>query len=176
MRNLGILLIDMQEFFLDRKPNEDIKELIESQKKLFNFAYDNGIPIFALEYTDCGKTIEELISALSKNKTYFIPKYEINAFLVEHPPHSVQDSLEIKYQNKELKKRLAECRVKKLILTGISKGACVLETAKGAKKRGYNLLTSEELTNKPEMKINWFYENSAHYETLQELLDAIPIN
>ena len=66
---------------------------------------------------------------------------------------------------------MTEEQIKNLIITGINKDACVLETAKGAKKRKYNIFTAEELMNWNKIKVEWFYDNSNHYQTLKELLD-----
>ncbi|MCK9567978.1 cysteine hydrolase [Candidatus Pacearchaeota archaeon] len=172
MENLGILVIDMQEDFIGRNKPREIEELIQYQKKLFKFAHKKKIPIFILEWENCGKTSEELISELSNNKTYFIPKYENNGFLNEDLVWE-EDSFKEEYQNKELSNLLEKEQIKNLILTGISKDACVLATTLGAKRRGYNPFTSDELMNKRKKDVYEFHEYSNHYETLQELLEAI---
>jgi nicotinamidase-related amidase len=172
MKNLGILLIDMQEHWINSSLPKEIENLIDAQKRLFNFVLERQIPIFVLEYIDSGKTIKELTQALSKNKTYFIPKYEDNGFIIDGL-FSAPDSLKEEYQNQELKKILEKEEIKKLILTGITKDACVLETAKGAKKRNYPIFTAEELMNMNKFKVEWFYNNSNHYKTLTELLNGI---
>lgn len=168
MDNLGILLIDMQNHFIEQNLPNEVKELIDSQKRLLNFAFKNGVPIFVLEYNGLGETIEELKKELSKNRSYFINKYRNNGFLLTEPMWE-SDSLKEEYQNKEFQDKLIEEQIKNLIITGVNKDACVLETTEGAKRRNYNIFTSEELMNKRKMEVGWFARYSNHYPTLDEL-------
>lgn len=174
MNHLGILLIDMQDFFIERCPPKEIEILIKSQKKLLNFAYKKGIPVFALEYISVGETTEKLKRELSKNKSYFIRKEGDNGFIIA-PPH-IEDTFEEIKQNRKIRNLLEKEEIQNLILTGIHKDACVLKTAIGAKNRKYNIFTSEELCDRTKKNIPWFYENSNHYKTLSELLDKISKN
>jgi isochorismate hydrolase len=168
MNNLGIMLIDMQEEFIWNPMPREIIELVESQKKLFNFACEKQIPIFVLEYIDSGKTIDELITTLSKNKTYFLPKYKNDGFVKSY--HILENK---ELSNEQLIEKLDEEKITNLIFTGVNKDACVLATVKNAKNRGYKIFTAEELMNRKKQCEYWYYENSNHYETLTELLNEI---
>lgn len=171
MKNLGILLIDMQEFFIKKCHPKEMEILIKSQKKLLNFAYKKEIPVFVLEYISVGETIEELEEELSKNKSYFMRKEGDNGFIIA-PPY-IEDTFEEIKQNRKLRNLLNEEKIQNLILTGIHKDASVLKTAIGAKNRNYNIFTSEELSDRTKKEIPWFYENSNHYQTLSELLNRV---
>lgn len=168
MKNLGIMLIDMQEGFIWSPMPREIVELVESQKKLFNFAYEKQIPIFVLEYIGSGKTIDELTTALSNNKTYFLPKYKNDGFARSY--HILEEE---ELSNEQLIEKLNEEKITDLIFTGVNKDACVLATVQNAKKRGYKIFTSEELMNRKKQCEYWYYHNSNHYETLTELLSEI---
>jgi nicotinamidase-related amidase len=64
--------------------------------------------------------------------------------------------------------------IKNLILTGVFAGACVLETAKGAKKEGIKVLTSDVLMNRRyESDTRWYKQHTIYHETLGELLTTI---
>lgn len=172
---LGILLIDMQEgFVIDER-----EELVETQIKLLDFAKDRKIPIFTLEYFCKGETIKELQTFLEEQNNKIIKKYNDNAFIKmesKYYPYYFYKDLEPEQrcpENKELLKSLKEKKIDKLILTGINKTGCVLKTARGAKKRGYVIYTSEELMNESYSLGHWYYENSNHYKTLKELLNKI---
>jgi len=171
MKNLGILLIDMQEFFIKKCHPKEMEILIKSQKKLLNFAYKKEIPVFVLEYISVGETIEELEEELYKNKNYFMRKEGNNGFIIA-PPY-IEDTFEEIKQNRKLRNLLNEEKIQNLILTGIHKDVCVLKTAIGAKNRNYNIFTSEELSDRTKKEIPWFYENSNHYQTLSELLNRV---
>ena len=163
----------MQDYFIkDSLPNE-IEQLIQYQKILLNFASQKEVPIFVLEYQDeeiqMGNTTKELLIEMQKNEVYFIPKYQDNGFLKERP-YSGENSFEMKHQNYELSRKLEEGQIKHLIITGINKDACVLKTAKGAKSRNYTIFTAEELMNMNKLRVEWFYNNPTHYQTLNGLL------
>jgi nicotinamidase-related amidase len=173
MKQLGILLIDMQDYFINQNLPKEIEQLISAQKRLLNFASENQIPIFALEYQSVkekyGITSKELKEELQRNKVYFISKYEDNGFL-SRDSIIMGDISGKDHQNLELIKALQREQIKNLILTGINKDACVLKTAEGAKERKYEIFTSEELMNRRKMEVEWFSRYSNHHQTLNELL------
>lgn len=171
MKNLGIMIIDMQDFFINSSHPKEIEILVDAQKKLLNFASENAIPVFVLEYFAKGRTTQELKEGLSKNKEYVILKENDNGFI--RAPNNIEETFEAEYQNMQLQEKLREEGIKNLILTGINKDACVLKTAKGAEKRQYNIFTAEELMNRTKIDVGWFYHHSNHNQTLNELLESV---
>jgi len=183
------MLIDMQE-------NYTIKEkenLISAQIKLLDYASKKKIPVFTLEYIREGKTIPELQEPLKKVNNHFIKKYNDNAFikltnkyLSLHLKDVSEEYIlfgdewnEKAPDNKMLKTLLKKNKINTLILTGIYKCGCVFKTAKGAKKRGYEIFTSDELMDEPKTYYGWYPEKSNHYKTLDELIkrvDSLNIN
>jgi nicotinamidase-related amidase len=176
---IGIMLIDMQErYFIKEK-----EELVSAQIRLLDYAKEKSIPVFTLEYVGEGETIPELKRELEGAKNYFVKKYNNNSFIKlndnylkgkfndwvlfgdewnENPP-----------ENKRLISLLKKNKIKKLILTGINKSECVFKTAKGAKKRGYEIFTSDELMNEQKTDYLWYSENSNHHRTLDKLIENI---
>jgi nicotinamidase-related amidase len=180
---LGIMLIDMQEgCTIKEKEN-----LVAAQIKLLNYAAQKDIPVFTLEYIGERKTISELQEPLSKVNNHFIEKYNDNAFIKLTDKYIKSDLRkgskdyvlfgdewqENPPENKKLKKLLNKNKIKQIILTGIYKDACIFKTAKGAKKRGYEIFTSDELMEPHKLEFGWYPENSNHYKTLDELIKKI---
>jgi nicotinamidase-related amidase len=176
MQDLGILLIDMQEYFIDLlsgpRHSEETKKLIQTQKRLLSFAKINKIPVFVLEYKGFGKTIDEVEESLRGNESYSVEKVRENGFTTKMEPDRAGLIGKI-WENKELIKGLKKKRIKKLIITGVYKTSCVLKTASGAKRRGYEVFTSEDLMNFEYLKEPWFYNHSNHYEKLDDLLLSV---
>jgi nicotinamidase-related amidase len=157
MKNLGIFVIDMQEDFL--KQLREKERLIWAQNRLLNFAKEKQIPVFILEYQGRGgKLIPEFKKSVAKGESYTVPKYHCNGF--KNNPHLIY--------------LLERGEIKNLILTGVFAGACVLETAKGAKKQGITVFTSDMLMNKRyESDTRWYRQHTNYYESLGQLLTTI---
>jgi nicotinamidase-related amidase len=193
MSNLGILVIDMQDRFLRRSIFERA-ELIRNQIKLIAPAKSKEIPFFVMEYTCATKTIEKLRRPLEEVNSIFIKKYNDNAFIKIEDPlgdpvyntdpdtllhHFLCNGVDYKnyLQESELENKLKEKEITDLILTGINKYGCVLSTAREAKKRKYNLITSNELLNQKydyhEEGEEWYKTHSIYFSSLNEVLDLI---
>lgn len=182
---LGIMIIDMQEGY-HLKENEK-KTLLSNQIKLLEYASKRNIPVFTMEYTGEGDSFYELSEVLKNNDNQFIKKYNDNSFVKITDKYVKNNLKEIseecilfgdEWNNKApenllLKRILKKKKIDKLILTGIYKNSCVFKTAKGAKKRGYEIFTSDELMDSPNMNYLWYNENSNHYSTLKGLLKRL---
>jgi nicotinamidase-related amidase len=193
MKNLGILIIDMQPKFLHLDEEEHI-ELVGNHLDLIEHAKEKEVPIFVMEYINQDKTIDELRIPLEQSNAVFIEKYNDNAFIKLTDPYgeyvyntnpgTIFDLFAGKgfnYNNyleeSKLDKKLRERRIKKIILTGVNKYGCVIRTAEEAKKRGYNLITSKPLLNQkhafmPEGE-KWYKTNSIYFGSLKNILDFI---
>jgi nicotinamidase-related amidase len=159
MKNLGIMLIDMQETFIGKTISSENKHLVNTQIELLGFAQEEKIPVFVIEWTGMGRTIQPLKERILMNRNYFLEKCNCDGF---------------SYFNEDKSKQLLEVLtregIKNLILTGVSKNACVLATAEGAKKKGYNIFTSDELMDFGDYKSEWYLSNSNHYNNFEELI------
>ena len=161
MQNLGILLIDMQENFLNwNNPfleKKEIARLVEAQIRFLGITKRKKIPVFTLEYENRGETIPKLQEILKQSENYVIRKKKSNGF-----------------NNPELSLLLKEKRIKNLILTGIYSYACVKETSEGAKNEGFNVFTSQELMDKSyDCYTRWYQANTNYSKTIGELLTKI---
>ena len=79
-----VLLIDMQEFFLQHFDKPIRKELIDNQIKVLNFCIKNKLPIIATEYKCLGifrgHMIPALHKKLGKGLTHTVVKESNSAF------------------------------------------------------------------------------------------------
>ena len=161
MQNLGILLIDMQENFINGNnpllEEKEMARLVEAQIRFLNIAKRKQIPVFTIEYENRGKTILKLQEILRQSENYIIKKKKSNGF-----------------NNPELSPLLKGKGIKNLILTGIYSNVCIRETAEGAKNEGFNVLTCRELVDIPyECYVRWYRENTDYSQKLDELLRKI---
>ncbi len=194
MQNLGILVIDMQPTFIEKIDFYKKDSLINKQLALIDFAEDNNIPLFVLEYIVSLETIEKLKEPLINAGSFFIDKYNDNAFIIIENPkgeegHKYISNLDPiilrKYfsgkfcyekdvKESELESILKEKRIKNLILTGVHKDACVLATAKEAKKRGYNLIIAKDLMDEDEgYADDWYQKNTTYLNSIHQIYNLI---
>ncbi len=184
MKNLGVLLIDMQDKF---RWCIDDEELVENQRRLLEYANKQDLPIFVLEYEACGKTIDELQPFLNK-KAKIIPKYNDNGFIIAESNDSAEtyyrdgsyDTFDLRSSQSKLvresglRDKLDVENIKNLIVTGINRGACYYETIKGAVKRDYHVYSSPDLTNeKFDGALGLDARGFNNYFSLDELLQDI---
>ena len=181
----------MQNKFLSKINYEERNALIGTHIKLLDYAKKNKIPVFTLEYDGSGNTTKELSQELATLDNTYLNKYNNNAFLKIPPEyHNLHFEENPKWdlenrnnrrdypENSNLITKIDNKKITDIIITGVFKSACVLATTKGAYNRYINTHTSEELMEDPisEKKSSeqrWFYENSNHYKTLDELIENI---
>jgi len=180
MKNLGIVIVDMQDRFRSCMMN-NFNELMEAHKNTIQFGKENNLPIFYLEYQIEGShrdpkimTIQEIKNELGNySKTKRIRKYSDNGFFAikdnrgNFLPYE-EGNYFLKGENLfdlELKKE----KINKIIFTGVNRSSCVLETASEAKNRGYSVYTSKDLMNNPVEK-DRFTDNVKYFNSHKELI------
>lgn len=137
----AVLLIDMQQDFLENIAQEEVDEEVPYQIEVIHAAQRNDIPVFVLEYRNHGQTIRTLMDAVAYSDYQVITKSDDNGFM-----HTNLDEL------------LKERGVHNLILTGINASACVLRTGYGALENGYGIITSPDII--ANVKWDWDFEES----------------
>jgi len=165
IKNLSVILIDMQEFFLQRLTPRVRKELLNNQKKVIDWAKNNRIPVFVTEYSSGNQNRGEIIPIFKKRirnlKSYKIIKLQNGGFT-----------------NTELNNLLKEHGVKRILLLGVNANGCVQDTAIGALHRGYKVLTSEGVIANVYRKDlllstrnkNWYRSNTTFFDSPEKLL------
>ena len=139
--NLGVILVDMQEDYLDNLDIKDVDPLIESQRIVLQRCAGYNIPLIVLEYSggylgfDTSqptiRCLDEAVNKIPRRRT--LPKKRKNGF-----------------SNKELDWQLREWNVNNLFLMGIYASQCVYQTAKCGMDLGYRIYSSKDVVGDPD--------------------------
>jgi nicotinamidase-related amidase len=129
-KDTAVIIIDMQEFFLNNFPKPIVKQLIENQKQIINVCLKKGLPFILLEYKTRGIFRGPTIPAI-KN---LVKKSVIQTIIKENNSGFTKTNLDT---------ILKENKIKKVLLVGINANACVQDTAIVALFRGYQVITAE---------------------------------
>lgn len=132
-KNSAILLIDMQDYFLEKLAQR--KKFVKRQIEMIEEAKELGIPILSLFLSSCGEIIPEVHKRLRKYDEHQIfSKPFLSGF-----------------SNPNLEKALLELGVENILPSGIYASGCVLKTAEDANKkkcltgRPYRIMISYDL-------------------------------
>lgn len=160
--NLAVLLIDMQDDFLETIDYDEEYKEIPYQLEVLEYCKNNDIPVFVLEYKSCGQTVKILKDKVDslENKTY-ITKHRDDGFI-----------------ETDLAEQLRKNKIDTVLLMGIYASACVLNTAAGAVIAGFNVMTSKDLIADPEFyngneSIEWYEDNGIYRDNYKDILDLI---
>jgi nicotinamidase-related amidase len=160
----GLVIVDMQDFFLKKFEQNKVSLLIKNQVKLLRYCSKNKIPVFVLEYNKRGTTTKPL-------KVY-LQKLKIVNIIVKNSNSGFRDT--------NLEELLSKLKINRIILAGINGSGCVQDTAIGALKRGLKIITSSEIIASNTIRdINlatskkWYSMKGNYFEKIEELLYCI---
>ncbi|MDP2907601.1 MAG: isochorismatase family protein [Nanoarchaeota archaeon] len=136
-KNLAVLLIDMQDYFLKEVSEEEKKSEIPYQLEVLNYCKDNNIPVFVLEYLQCGETTRIL-----KEKVDSLP-------VKEYVTKGYNDS----FLKTDLEAKLKSYGIESMLLMGVNASGCVKDTAEGAIRAGFKIMTSKDLIADPDWHV-----------------------
>ena len=143
---LAVVLIDMQQHFIDRDFTKgEEKRIISNQLAVLKWCAANHVPVIVLEYDGRGKTIDILREELKnvENRATVVKPYD-NGF-----------------EQTTLDNILKGFGAEYLFLMGINACACVLATAKEARNKGYQVATSQDVIDGGlNRHIDWYEQNS----------------
>ncbi len=132
---LAIVIIDMQSGFYERGHTTNtpgLRSLVEQQMELLKWGVENDVPVLFFEYRNYGAS-DPRLTALLKN----------------HPHASVIKATDGGFDGEESKgaaiSQLKEWNVDTLIVSGINGNACVVSTARGAVREGFDVMTSADI-------------------------------
>lgn len=164
--NNAVLVIDMQESFLNELDSEEREEEIPYQIEVLNAAKRNNIPIFVIEYAGMGSTITELMDVISDSDYTIVTKPTNNGF-----------------RNTNLDELLTERGIHSLTLMGVFASACVYATANGALQNGYEIITSTEViadsdsaylrTSPNNQSAEWYAEHGTLFENHEQIVNYL---
>jgi len=159
IKNLAVIIVDMQRDFLKELPYKEITRILPGQLKVLEYCTTNRIPTIFLEFPQDGPTHKVLKDKASKIYTCAtIKKSNNNGFYKTN-----------------LEKRLHSLNIKKVCLAGINAHACVIATANGALNAKFEIITSKDIIGSfckdgLEYTYRWFTRKGKYYESHQEML------
>lgn len=162
VNSLAVLVIDMQDYWLEEVDKEELETELPYQAEILDYCKNNNVPVFVIEYKDCGPTTQYLKKKIDQlPKKDYVAKSWTNAF-----------------ERTELEKKLKETKVETVVLMGVYASACVKETAKGALNVGLKIATSKDLIadgkyDNHKENIEWYKEKGVYKDSYKELLSMI---
>lgn len=159
--SLAVLVIDMQDFWLSDIDEKELAIELPYQAEVLDYCKDNNIPVFVIEYKNCGPTTKYLKEKIDQlPKKYYLTKNTQSAF-----------------ESTDLEQKLKTSRVETLILMGVYSSACVKGTAKGALNSGFQIATSKELIADEKYHgdgaIEWYERKGIYKNSYKDLLSLI---
>lgn len=160
--HLAVVIIDMQEYFLNHHPGRIVRKMIANQQNMLGLCARLDIPVIVLEYAKHGKTVRELKKSLRKVwRKRTIIKRSSDGF-----------------QKTALVDHLVKLQIKTLLFMGINASACVLDTAKSALSEGFEIITADDLISDPSdwsmyKSETWYRENGIFVYKSPNLLKSI---
>lgn len=160
----GILLIDMQDDFLEEIQRDEVERMITNQIEVLECAQQNNLPIILLEYRNHDATNKQLRKILSNSNYKKIVKSEDDGFL-----YTSLDSI------------VKEKGASELVFMGINASACVKRTAKGALNAGYSIVTSPDIIADPKhwrdnKSLEWYGSNGTLCPNTENLIEYLGNN
>lgn len=164
MNNLGVILVDMQDFFLQHFSSDIRKKLIKNHIELINYCALNKIPIIVTEYkcggVSRGGITKKLRESLQKTHMEKVIKLNNGGFT-----------------KTDLEQILKKLKIKNLMIIGVNANACVQDTVIGALNRGYKVFTVQNLMasrSKTPFKLShknkkWYEKNTILVKNLDSL-------
>ena len=175
-KKLAVLLIDMQDSFLEEILEEEKKTEIPYQLEVLDYCKDNNIPVFVLEYFRFGETTRVL-----KEKVDSLP---VKEYVTKHYDNGFIET--------DLEARLRKYGTETVLLMGVNASACVILTAKGALNAGFKIMTSKDLIadsdwhvteefiikengshGESDESVPWYKEHGIYRDSYKELLELI---
>ncbi len=163
--SLAVLVIDMQDFWLGEIDEKELETELPYQAEVLNYCDKNNIPVFVIEYKNCGPT-----TAYLSNKLKDIPKKEY-----------ITKTNRSAFERTNLEEKLKASGVDTLILMGVYASHCVKGTAEGALDAGFDIIISKDLiadkknsdNHKPEENVEWYKKHGIYLNSYKQLLEII---
>lgn len=168
MNKSAVVMIDMQDFFLENLADESRRKLIENQSWVLDLCAKREIPLFVFEY-NAGGVLRGPTTKLLQDKARGVSGVTI-----------VKDNNSA-FVGTNLHERLKEKKIRTLFIIGINANGCVQDTAMGALRRGYKVFTSTDLiasTSRGTLGLSkrnehWYRSNNLLLKNVQEVVDLI---
>ncbi len=151
MKEVVVLLIDMQELFLKNVSNEETERVIGNQLEILEICKEKKVSVVVLEYNDSKETVSILRRQLEGVDAKLIKKDNQDGF-----------------ENTGLLSILKGWGAKHLVLMGALADYCVKDTAESAVKNDFKVTASQDLmlswSNFSKCR-RWFEDHGGFWET-----------
>ena len=158
-KSVEVILVDMQTSFVQELREGELDRIVPKQLATLKHCKQFGIPVVVLELDASyyGETIKVLIGEAKKNPYFRLIGKEFNSGFI----------------GTDLDSHLKLLGAKKLFIMGINADFCVKKTADDAIKRGYEIITSNEVISgqychSKSNSVDWFKSNGHCIETIDE--------
>ncbi len=164
--NFVVVIIDMQDFFLRRFDAVVRKEVVANQQDIIDFCNKNGVPVVLVEYEGKGRgrTLSVLRNRIKKS---------LLVDVISKPNNSA-------FRDTDLEGLMKELKVRSMVLMGINASGCVQDTAIGALRRGYKIVTSRGVIASSSVRdkyLNtskkWYSKKGKFFESPEALKDFL---
>jgi nicotinamidase-related amidase len=160
-KNTAVIIVDMQDFFLDNFTPKNRELLIMNQIKIIKLCVKNKLPFVILEYKCRGIFRGELIKKLDK----MIKNTQKETIIKESNSGFTDTNLDSILNN---------LKIKQILLFGINANGCVQDTAIGAIRRGYRVITASGIIASSSRKdlelsvknLKWYKKNTTFCEKI----------
>ena len=155
----------MQDFFLKNFPVSISNELFENQKQVIDLCLKKKMPFVLVEYKAGGILRGKTILKLEK-----LFKDSVEEIFVKENNSG--------FTNTDLDKTLRNLNIKTVLLMGLNANACIQDTAIGAIRRRYKVITSEGIiasSSRKDLTLSkrngrWFKKNTHFFESPAALI------
>lgn len=165
IKDLALLLIDMQSPFMHQVEKDTLDIILSNQKELISICRQKRIPVILIEYYAYGETCKDLRDHAKGCITKTFEKKQDNAF-----------------SSQELISFLKLSGIKNLLISGLFGNACVYTTCLSATKSGYKVVTAEDLLvmnsqlyqkeiSSNSLFIYWYKWNTKFLRSFKELVN-----
>jgi nicotinamidase-related amidase len=160
-KNTAVIIVDMQDFFLDNFTPKNRELLIMNQIKIIKLCVKNKLPFVILEYKCRGIFRGELIKKLDK----MIKNTQKETIIKESNSGFTDTNLDSILNN---------LKIKQILLFGINANGCVQDTAIGAIRRGDRVITASGIIASSSRKdlelsvknLKWYKKNTTFCEKI----------
>lgn len=147
--NTGIMIIDMQNYYLEPFQNPFVlEEMLGFQKEVLDVGASLDLPLYIVKMIwtsdDLIPDLRDLTDKFSWQKEFY--KEKLSAF-----------------SNRTLMPNIASKGIEHLVLMGVSASRCVLKTAEDAKKFGLNITTSPYLIQDSDGMMPFWYQQNTNW-------------
>ncbi len=162
-RNYGVLIIDMQDYFLEKIWWSARRRIKKNQKRVIRFCSETDTPVINITTERRGSTQKEISEALEGvSKVVYLEKYRDDAFTKE-----------------DLESQLRYWSINALCIMGLYASACVRSTAISAKRMRFEIVTSSDIIADRRFEAGsnqWYIQNGLYFKKTADLIAHMSSN